>query len=231
MRSGGQKSDRHQQSGPLARRDADPILVFLDLETGGLQTWRPIIQIAAVAVDSAFRELEAFEAKVRFSELHATARTLRRRHYDRAIWKREARTARDVAADFSRFLMQHAKVSVSHPGSRPFAVAQLVAHNADFDGPFLRAWFKRQGSYLPSSYRVLCTVHRAMWFFQENPALPPPRDYKLGTLCRYFGVSWNPSRAHEALADVRSTVGLYRAIMEYRSRPVGMSSALGRLAV
>jgi oligoribonuclease (3'-5' exoribonuclease) len=40
----------------------DERLVFVDLETAGLKPWRPIIEIAAIAVDGNLRELERFEA-------------------------------------------------------------------------------------------------------------------------------------------------------------------------
>ncbi len=43
-------------------------LVFVDLETAGLSVWRPIIQIAAVAVTSSLEEVETFEAKIAFDE-------------------------------------------------------------------------------------------------------------------------------------------------------------------
>ena len=38
-------------------------IVFLDLESGGLEFTRPIIQIAAIAVDSRLHELESIEMK------------------------------------------------------------------------------------------------------------------------------------------------------------------------
>lgn len=91
-------------------------------------------------------------------------------------------------------------------------VAQLVAHNAEFDGAFLRKWFERLRLFLPASYRVFCTLHRAMWLFHEDRLLTPPNDFKLGTLCQYFGVALRASQAHDALADVRATVELYRRI-------------------
>ena len=92
-------------------------------------------------------------------------------------------------------------------------VAQLVAHNAEFDGVFLREWFERLGLFLPASYRVFCTLHRAMWLFHENRSLTPPADFKLGTLCRYFDVPLRPDEAHDALTDVRATVELYRRMV------------------
>lgn len=202
-------------------------LVFVDIESGGLRTYRPIIQIAAMAVDSSLRELEVFEEKIRFDERQVTTRTLRRRHYVRAVWKRDARRARDVAAEFSGFLARHATVEVMGTGGKSFVVAQLAVHNAGFDGPFLRAWFERQRLFFPGSYRVLCTMHRALWLFHEQPSLPPPADFKLGTLCRYFGVPWHPRKAHDALHDVRATAGLYRKLVEHQSAATKSLSGTG----
>ena len=50
--------------------------VFFDLETAGLKTDSSIIQIGAVAVDSAHRELETFEAKIRFHPHGASAKVI-----------------------------------------------------------------------------------------------------------------------------------------------------------
>lgn len=193
-------------------------LVYVDIEACGRQTWRPIMQIAAIAVDNAYRELEVFEEKIRFDEQQAVQWTLRKRHYSRVRWNREARRDRDVAVDFGAFLTRHATVDVETSNRRPFAVAQLVAHNAEFDGPFLRMWFERMGLFFPGGYRVFCTMQRAMWLFHEDQSLTPPTDFKLGTLCRYFGVPWSDEMAHDALADVRATVGLYRVISSRSQR-------------
>jgi DNA polymerase III epsilon subunit-like protein len=187
-------------------------LIFVDIETAGQQLWRPIIQIAAVAVDSNFRELESFEEKIRFNERDAVKWTLRKRHYNRRRWQQEARRDKDVAVDFAAFLVRHATVGAVSVSGAPFAVAQLVAHNAAFDAPFLRTWFERLGLFFPGTYRVYCTLHRAMWLFHEDRSLAPPDDFRLGTLCEYFGVSLPPEQAHDALADARATAKLYHAM-------------------
>jgi DNA polymerase III epsilon subunit-like protein len=115
-----------------------------------------------------------------------------------------------VAYDFGRFLGRHATAEVAGAKCRRMIVAQLVAHNAEFDGMFLRQWFERLGLFLPASYRVFCTLQRAMWLFHENRSLAPPPDFKLGTLCHYFGIPFPAHEAHDALVDVRATVELYR---------------------
>ncbi len=113
-------------------------LVFIDLETGGLELTRPIIQIAAVAVDRSLKELETFEVKIRFNEFEVAREVLRKNHYDRAVW-----------------------------------------------------------------------------LFQEHQHLTAPHDYRLTTLCEYFGVPLRKCDAHDALVDVRATVQLYRVISEH----------------
>ena len=183
-------------------------LVAFDLETGGLETHRPVIQIAAIAIDEDFNEREVFEVKVRFDETKACPDALRRVHYRRAEWKRSAVAPKKAAWAFARFLRRHANVEVFRRDLSVFRVAQLVSHNSQFDGPFLTEWFDRLDIFLPASYRVFCTLQRAYWFFHENPHLARPDDFRLGTLCDYFEVPLNPSDAHEALADTRAAIGV-----------------------
>lgn len=195
-------------------------LVFIDLETTGLEPWRPVMQVAAVAVARNLAELEHFEAKVQFPTKWADPAALRKVHYSPAIWRREARPARQVAQELAAFLTRHATVDMVSAEGRPYRVAQIVAHNAAFDGAFLRNWFDRLDLFFPGHFRMLCTVQRAVWLFQEDTSLTPPDDYKLGTLCQYFGVRLRPEEAHDALNDVRATVQLYRAMTQgFPQRP------------
>lgn len=194
----------------------DERLVFVDLETAGLDPWRPIIQIAAIAVDSNLRELERFEAKLKFNSKFADPKSLRKASYSRELWKQEAQPSIRVMKQFSELLRRHATVDQTSSAGLPFSVAQLVAHNGAFDGSFLRAWYDRFDEFLPASPRVFCTLQRALWLFQEDKSLTPPPDFALRTLCHYFGVSLKATEAHEALNDVRATVDLYRAISEHR---------------
>ncbi len=194
----------------------DERLVVVDIETGGLESWRPILQIAAIALNSQLHELETFEAKLRFRRRLVDPVALRKNNYSPELWRKSARPGRDVAADFAEFLRRHATVEISAPGGQTYRVAQLVAHNAAFDGTFLKAWFERMGLFLPGHFRLLCTIQRAAWLFCEDKLLTPPKDYSLGTLCEYFGVPLRADQAHDALNDARATVDLYRAMMHAR---------------
>lgn len=203
-------------------------LVFIDLETTGLEPWRPVMQVAAVAVARNLAELESFEAKVQFPKKWADPAALRKVHYSPAIWRREARPARQVAQELAAFLTRHATVDMVSADGNPYRVAQIVAHNAAFDGAFLRNWFDRLGLFFPGHFRMLCTVQRAIWLFQEDTSLTPPDDFKLATLCQYFGVRLRPEEAHDALNDVRATVKLYRAMIDESRPPLFVQRQLSR---
>jgi DNA polymerase III epsilon subunit-like protein len=194
-------------------RNASSRLVFFDIETGGLNPKKhPILQLAAIAVDDHHKPVGAFDAKVRFDEREANRTSLRKNHYRRGLWAREADEPVEVAKNFAAFLRHHASVPMLASDGSCYHVAQLAAHNASFDGAFLRSWYDRHRTFLPAHYRVLCTLQRAMWYFQEHHGEPGPKDFKLATLCQYFGIDFHAASAHEALADVSATVALCQAI-------------------
>lgn len=190
----------------------DHRLIFFDLETGGLDPKRhPIIQLAAIAVDEHLDVLEAFEAKIKFDERRANAHSLRKNHYHPGVWAQKSREAKDVAKGFSEFLGRHASVPALSAQGKLYHVAQLVAHNAAFDGPFLTAWFDKLQIYLPARRLILCTMQLAMWQFVSEKA-SAPSNYQLATLCDHFGVPFHAASAHDALGDVTATVRLIQAI-------------------
>lgn len=204
----------------MPRSVVEPRFVFFDLETGGLDPKRhPIIQLAAIAVDQHGDVLEAFEAKLTFDRKRANAHSLRKNHYHPGVWAREARGGRGVAEEFATFLKRHATYSQLSAEGQSYQVAQLVAHNAAFDGPFLQVWYQRLGVYLPARRLVLCTMQLAMWLFMSNSV--PPANFQLATLCNYFDVPFHAAAAHEALADVSATVRLYQAIASHAGRSIG----------
>ena len=134
-------------------------LIFFDLETAGLEPEQhPIIQIAAVAVDSSLCELESFEVKIHFDESDADPNSISANHYSEETWNLEAVQAAIAAKRFSKFLRRHATIDMLSRHGKPYRVAQMVAHNGErFDGPFLHAWYRRLGLFCPARYMVLCT--------------------------------------------------------------------------
>jgi DNA polymerase III epsilon subunit-like protein len=190
-------------------------IVFIDLETGGTDPARhPIIQIAAVAVGPAFKELDAFETKVQFDKAAAEPAALQLNHWNAEIWSREAKDSTGAINSFSAFLKRYADVSqVSKRTGDEYFVAQLAGYNAaSFDGPFLRQFYSVNAAFLPASYRVMDVMQRVLWFFHEHPSMTPPADFKLRTVCEYFSIPLHG--AHDALADVRATAALAAHIAE-----------------
>jgi DNA polymerase III epsilon subunit-like protein len=188
-------------------------IVFFDLETGGLNPQRhPIIQLAALAVRQDLEPLEAIELKIRFDESKANKSSLRKNNYQRGLWAREALEPREAARLLAAFLKTHAQTAALTQRGKELSLAQLAAHNAAFDGPFLKAWYERLGVFLPARYQVLCTLQRAKWHFAERPYLRAPENFKLATLCDYYRVPFHAADAHDALGDVTATFLLYRAL-------------------
>lgn len=201
----------------MAKSAMEQRLVFIDLETGGIDPKRhPIIQLAAVAINADLEVLEAYEAKLTFDPKKANTHSLRKNHYHPGSWANEAKPPELAAKEFSQFLRRHATVDALSARGESFRVAQLVAHNAGFDGPFLAEWFDKLGMYLPASRLILCTMQLAMWRFAISP-LPTPQNYKLATLCKHFGIHFHAASAHEALGDVSATVRLFQQLTKHRS--------------
>ena len=189
-------------------------LIFFDVEPAGLDPWRPILQIGAVAVDVAtFGELEAFECKLKFNERQATRKSLEKAHYCPAIWKREAVAPKVAAREFKRFLGRHATKDAKGPHGR-FLRAELAAHCPELvDEPFLDRLYASVGMSWPAWPVVSCTRQLALWFFRLHH-LSPPDSNDLETLCQYFAVPFERHRAHDGLYDATRLMLLVRAMRE-----------------
>lgn len=200
-------------------------LVFVDLETAGGDPRRnPIIQVAAIAVDSGHRVEAELEIKLQFDRRQATHVSLRKAHYQARIWREEAIPPQEAAWRLACFLREHAARQTSGRRSASRFV-ELVAHYAAFDAPFLQSWFRRQRVYLPAHPQWLCTLQRARWYFAERPELPTPTSFRLATLCQYFEIPFHAADAHHALGDARAMLALYRRLAE-RSQSAPSRSAL-----
>ena len=163
-------------------------LVFVDVEARGSKAKPVIKQIAAIATDNQLNEIAGFEAKIsKVSE------------------------AENVARDFANFLTRNATKERFNAKGELFRVAQLVAHNANFDIEILRNWYRKQSIFLPAGYLPLCTMQLAMWHFQFG-SNETPKNYKLVHVCERLGIKHSGVDAHDAFRDIRATVLLCREI-------------------
>lgn len=206
--------------------------VFLDLETGGRYSSKhPIIQIGAVAFDVDWNELERFEVKVKFDEAEADPEALKKTCYQKHLWDMHAVEPTTAFDRFCYFLREHATNEWTPRNSDCVQHrAQLFAHNAKFESEFLTRWkwrlrtqYENREFFLPADPRIICTMQAAMIACDQHP--PPPSDYKLGTLCGSFGISFSTNRAHEAVYDAVKSAQLYHALTTGGYSEIRLSNA------
>jgi len=185
--------------------------IYFDLETGGLELPHPIIQLAAVAVDEQYNEVSAFQCKLRFDIRTADPEALEMNHFDPAVWKAEAIDPRTAVTDFSTWLRQFADLRLVSKAGRPYNVALLAGYNAaSFDGPRIQKLFKDQGAFMPAYPRVLDVLQLVLWHFHMLGEFH--QSLKLEIACQLLGLKLEG--AHDALADVRATVQVAKALAE-----------------
>lgn len=187
------------------------ITVFLDIETGGIESERPITQVAAVAVDLATgQELETFERKLRFDVLRCTPEALLINHHDAEVWKQEAVNPGQAVQDLKQLLERYADVELQSKSGGTYRVAMVGGHNVvAFDLPRLAALFKEHHAFFPASWHALDTLHGASWFLY-GPG-PRPANLQLTTLATWLGI--DTAGAHDALADARLSIQVARRLL------------------
>lgn len=185
------------------------VIVWYDSETGGLLPQHPTTQLAAIAVDSDWRELETFEVKFQFDVDACEPEALKLNGYSPEKW---ANAVPEAAAwqQFQSMLNRHRCVELISRAGKPYSVARLAGHNiVGFDLPRTEAAFKRLGLFLPICFRTLLdTRYGAVWHFERLGVRP--KDFKLTGLAEHFGIP--TAGAHDALADVRMTIELAKRL-------------------
>lgn len=191
------------------------IRIFFDLETGGVEAHHPNIQLAAVAVDDNWKELDTFERKIAFDRLKASEDALAMNHWTAEAWAKAIPQSQAIE-EFSRWSRPYQSIERMSRSQRPYRVGQLAGHNvATFDGPRLHRAYQEAAEFMPFDYRVLCTMQLALW-------LKPGRtSYKLHDLCADLGLVVD--KAHDALSDVRSSIALARHLLTATDHDLSMN--------
>lgn len=204
-----------------------PSIVFLDIETGGLDIGDPITQIAALAVAAdTFEELSFLDLRLRFNEAACQAKALEVSHYDAARWASEAIEPSEACTQLAGFLNRYSCISrKSQRTGRPYSVAQPAGHNiGSFDLPRLSHFFSLFDRFFPISYNhALDTLHGCRWYFQQR-GMPFPDSLKLFDLVKHFGLTPAEGLAHDALTDVRLASQLAKILLQ-RGAPLGEPTA------
>ena len=191
--------------------------IFLDIETAGLAIDDPIIEVAAVAVESAtYRVVDSIDMKIAFEMKYLTNfEALGVNKFSATEWAHYALPSEVAAKKLEIFFKKYATIEKAGKKSgKTYYIPQLAGHNSNaFDAPRVKHWFdKHECFFHPAMLRTLDTEQKARWFFADNPQLLPPENYQLGTLIQHLGLDCNPD--HTALADTLATVDLAQALAE-----------------
>jgi len=206
----------------IVAMDKPKELVFLDIETGGLDKDKhPITQVAMVAVDAVtFEERGEYSARILFKEELAEKEALERNHYDPELWAKEGigpGVALDQMVDFLRKHATH-RMKSARTGTY-YHVALAAGHNiVGFDIPFLFSWaerlcvaMKKNPVFLPLARYGVDTMTLAA-LYSARVANHPLDDHKLGTLAPRFGVVIE--KEHDAMHDIRANIKIAEALLK-----------------
>jgi DNA polymerase-3 subunit epsilon len=193
------------------------IIVFLDTETSGTDPNKhEIIQIGAVACDFSLRDWllpDTLELKLQFSLSDANPDALEMNSYDQELWEKEALDPRKAHRIFQSWLNRYrTETKISARTGNPYQVARIGGHRADFDRKFIDQWYDDMGMFCPIDYLCLDTLQLALWFEHAYPTRTSPDDFKLTTLCEYYGLDL--SDAHDALADATASAYLAHTLLQ-----------------
>jgi len=196
------------------KKDPYSRTIFVDIESAGLCSRSPIIQLAAVAVQSgSYKELDTIDMLIQFEMKDVkNLRSLGITKFSPSRWQQYAIPEQVAAEKFAIFLRRHSTVEKKSKQGKVYRIARLAAHNSAFDGRMLENWYKRLGIFYPATLRTLCTEQKARWFYEDNGGLVPPDNYQLVTLARHLQLQHQPD--HTALQDIRATVELARVLAE-----------------
>ena len=191
--------------------------IYLDIETAGLDLEDPIIEVAAVAVESTtYHVVDSIDMKLAFETKHLSNFTaLGINKFSAQKWEKYALPSDVAAKKLSLFFKRYATVEkTSRKSGKEYTIARLAGHNSNaFDAPRIKRLFDLHGLFFhPEMLRTLDTEQKARWFFADHPEIKPPANYKLSTLIEHLGIDCTPD--HTALADTLATIDLAQALFE-----------------
>jgi DNA polymerase-3 subunit epsilon len=178
-----------------------PRFAVVDVETSGFSArWNRILQLALVTVDADGTVVDQWSTMVASNwPLQRVGPT-----HVHGISRSTLKGAPHVDKTIREF-------------ARRVGTSTVTAHNAEFDGAFLRRAARRLSPNEPARRALehpLCTL-------RMSRCLDPARErsHRLGDLCRHYGVELD--RPHDALADALATA----AVLPHLLRELDITNA------
>lgn len=90
---------------------------------------------------------------------------------------------------------------------------QFIAYNAKFDTDFVRELFEKNGNKWYGSYFYTPSIDvmqmAAFVFYISNKR---PENFKLATVCKYYGFKVDDTKLHDSLYDIELTKDLFNRL-------------------
>jgi len=191
-------------------------IIFLDLETGGLNpALHQITQIAAVAVE-ATTDLpvvgDAFECKITLVPGKYDQEALNIQHYDPVVWDAEGVGIQQALDKLCKWAEPWGDERIGGKSGKAYKAADVGGYNIEFDRDFLSVTAKRNKIWLPLALwtgGVLDVLQLAKW--ESLRTGESPKNFQLETVCKFRGIP--DFMAHGAPNDTAASIRLARSYL------------------
>lgn len=181
---------------------------------GTVVPFHPNTQLAAIAVDDNWNELEVLNARIQFDEATADPKALEINHYSSEKWA-DAKPEAQVMREFLALIERHKTIEMtSKRTGKPYKVARLAGHNViNFDAPRLRDMWQRcyGDAFFPVDHRQLDTLQRILWWAAERGIRA--ESFTLEKSLEMLGIK-SDWPLHDALADCRACIAIAKFMAE-----------------
>lgn len=194
---------------PRPTKDFRPPIkrVYIDVETGGLDSWNnPLIQCAGI-IEIGGEKIESFDFKIApfedqviaDSSLEVTGLT----REDIAKFENPMLVYNDLTRLLDKYVDKFKRTDKFH----------FVGYNSTFDDRFMRSFWKRNNDNYYGSYFLFPTIDvcvLAADYLQD--VRPTMKGFKLVDVAQHLFDDINPDEAHDAFWDIEVTRRIYKHI-------------------
>jgi DNA polymerase-3 subunit epsilon len=194
--------------------DRDPILVFADVETTGLSSYRNgVWQVSFCLVDTRFEKDTWFDMRVKpFPEDEWDDKAIELS----GITPAEAKSFSDPIGTYHQIL----NIFSEHVDRYNYMDKMtFLGWNAEFDESMLREWWKKcddkEGIFFGSWFHmpvidVAGLTHLVL--MRDRLKREGPENFQLGTVAKYLGIEVDEECLHDSLYDVELTREIYNVV-------------------